>query len=248
MQSWIFQANPKVFKIDEFLASAPDQCLWRVSKYAREIGRGHRVFLWRALGKGARSDSGIFGRAEVIALSSPQEPGTAQEDFWIDQGNKKRREPRARIGGLSIGSTPDLSLAAVECDPILKNMGFLRNRQGTNFSILEQYADRLETLWANRAAPWSRDDLAVALQAGRLDPSLAQHGPSNTPVAEAAVRLGRTTSAVAARARMFLNLAAGSGTAPADLLAVWNEFLDSASSRLDEAKLDTEIARISAAV
>ena len=90
MTTWIFQATPDDFKIDEFIASKPSECLWRVSRYEKEIAVGDTVFLWRAKGK-AIAESAIFGRAKVIEAASVQKPGSAQRDYWTKVPDRDSR-------------------------------------------------------------------------------------------------------------------------------------------------------------
>lgn len=241
-KSWIFQATPKVFRVDEFMAAKPERCLWRVSCYVTEILPGDRVFLWRARGAGPRAQSGVLGRAAVIEAPLLRRPGSAQEDFWLGDADKTRLETRAMIAIESVAAiSRHLSLPSVELDPVLKDMEFLRHREGTNFRLAEDHASRLNALWHNKDKGWSRDDLVVALQVSRLHPTLIQHGPEGKPIAEAALLLGRALSAVATQARMFIEPAM-----PTALQAVWDEFFDPASGGFSDAKLGTEIVRISA--
>lgn len=38
--AWIFQGNPKIFDIDDYLARYPELVYWRAPRYQREIAVG----------------------------------------------------------------------------------------------------------------------------------------------------------------------------------------------------------------
>jgi hypothetical protein len=51
MHAWIFQGNPDDFDIDGYLATAPAQFPWLVTRYGKEIEVGDRVYIWRNQGQ-----------------------------------------------------------------------------------------------------------------------------------------------------------------------------------------------------
>jgi hypothetical protein len=70
MRTWIFQGNPDDFDLDAFLATAPIQFPWLVTRYGDEISVGDRVYIWRTQGK-QKGVAGIIAEAQVIAPVAP---------------------------------------------------------------------------------------------------------------------------------------------------------------------------------
>ena len=68
-QTWIFQGNPDEYDMDGYLASRPSQVVWLVTRYAKDILPGDRVYLWRNQGK-AKAVAGVI--AEAIVTEAPQ--------------------------------------------------------------------------------------------------------------------------------------------------------------------------------
>jgi hypothetical protein len=52
MRTWIFQGNPDELDLNAYLATAPIQLLWLVTRYGDEISVGDRVYIWRTQGDG----------------------------------------------------------------------------------------------------------------------------------------------------------------------------------------------------
>src|ERR1700722_10446111 len=68
--AWLFQSNPVLYDLRGALRSLKEQ-VWSVSRYAREIRTGDRVYLWEAGREG-----GIVGLAEIseAARLQPEPP------------------------------------------------------------------------------------------------------------------------------------------------------------------------------
>jgi len=165
--TWIFQATPTDFEIDEFVSTKPDSCLWRVSRYVSEISVGDKVFLWRAKGK-EWIRAGIFGRAEVKKPPRAQQPDRAQRDFWKKVGDRHAVEHRALIGDIVLLEARNLIPRDWLQNPVdqsISDLSILSQAQGTNFRVTHVQAERLDALWSRVGQPWSRDELAVVLLA-----------------------------------------------------------------------------------
>ena len=73
MSYFIFQGNPELFQINEYIDAAIDtntNVRWLVTRYANEITVGDEVFLWRSAGKEPEK-SGVVGYTRVIPLPAP---------------------------------------------------------------------------------------------------------------------------------------------------------------------------------
>ena len=71
MTSWIFQGNPKKFRIDEYLRNR-QLITWEIRQmhFKDKISTGDEVFIWRADGDKTGS-GGIVAKGEI--LSRPTE-------------------------------------------------------------------------------------------------------------------------------------------------------------------------------
>lgn len=63
-QIWIFQANPRLYNIDQALLSLPEMT-WLVSSHKEHIGPGDKVFLWKS-----GPEAAIIAEASVLAPPS----------------------------------------------------------------------------------------------------------------------------------------------------------------------------------
>ncbi len=81
MAGWIFQADPRKFDINRYLADGHTCIWWSLNQHRNEVHIGDEVFLWRSKNeKGARS--GIIARAMVV--SEPHEEVPAHEGIVSD--------------------------------------------------------------------------------------------------------------------------------------------------------------------
>jgi hypothetical protein len=212
--TWIFQATPKDFRIDDFVKTSPSECLWRVSRYQRELRLGDTVFLWRAKGN-TNIEGGIFGRAEIIRTAIVIAPDFAQQDFWISTSDKHSKEPRALLGAISLNDS---------CNPICRTT--LMNDPITG-NLSEAEARRLVALLQSHRTPFSRDDLSAVLAAyvGAGMPPPEKVVPAIA--VEVAIKIGRTVPLVRGEMEEFAILCHDdprvTSYAPPLRLAVWKE-------------------------
>jgi hypothetical protein len=225
--TWIFQATPKDFRIDDFVKTSPSECLWRVSRYQRELRLGDTVFLWRAKGN-TNIEGGIFGRAEIIRTAILIAPDFAQQDFWISTSDKYSKEPRALLGAISLNdSCNPICRTTLMNDPITGNLSILSQAQGTNFRVSEPEARRLVALLQSHRTPFSRDDLSTVLAAyvGAGMPPPEKVVPAIA--VEVAIKIGRTVPLVRGEMEEFAKLCHDdprvTSYAPPLRLAVWKE-------------------------
>ena len=87
MATWVFQATPKVFDIDNYVARYPELVYWRTPRHAKKIFVGGRAFLWRS---GPTSGAIAIG----VVVEAPT-PGSAV------------RHPEALGNGLWRADQPD---------------------------------------------------------------------------------------------------------------------------------------------
>jgi hypothetical protein len=46
--AWVFQGNPKIFDIDDYVARYPELIYWRTPRHQSQITVGDRAIIWRA--------------------------------------------------------------------------------------------------------------------------------------------------------------------------------------------------------
>lgn len=131
--AWLFQSNPVLYDLRGALGLLREQ-VWSVSRYAREIRTGDRVYLWEAGRQG-----GIAAVAEIRepARSQPEPP--EQLRFARDAGAFAGDRLRARLRILQI-IEPVIPRQAIASNPELTALGVLRCSRGTNFRLsLDQW-------------------------------------------------------------------------------------------------------------
>lgn len=143
--AWLFQSNPVLYDLRGALHSLKEQ-VWTVSRYAKCIMRGDRVYLWEAGREG-----GIAGVAEIAepAQLRPEPPEQLPFARIAEAFAGERLRARLRILRIvepviprqSVGSTPGLS-----------ELGVLRCSRGTNFRLSLDQWQALNSLIASSGA------------------------------------------------------------------------------------------------
>jgi len=126
MSSWIFQANPRHFDIDEALAKL-SQIRWRVPQYTSSIVPGDAVVLWRS-GK----EAGIVGVGRVIGAPADLAISADEQPFVLEpteEGHTTTRVP------LAILPVPFISKAQVAAIAGWSGHQILTAPMGTVFPI-----------------------------------------------------------------------------------------------------------------
>ncbi len=126
--AWIYQANPKLYKLDIKLKEDHGQSvIWKSSNFFDEIQSGDRVYFWQASG-GKPHLSGFYGWGRVESVP------------FMDQGNKKIKLIYEGMFKPFIPKTEILN------DSNLNGMTILRSPMGVNFRLSNQEATTLGKL------------------------------------------------------------------------------------------------------
>ena len=133
-RSWIFQGNPKLFRIDEYLASR-SEVVWSVNQNKLEIEPGDRVYLWRS---GAAAGIVAIGRVVSKVQSMPDDV----PELWIGPA-RQDSGPADRVC-VRVLKRQEPALSRERVMKVLPKLTFLRASQGTNFPISEGEADTLD--------------------------------------------------------------------------------------------------------
>jgi len=124
-RTWIFQGNPGIFKMNEYLESRKE-CSWTVKQYAAEIKTGDRVYIWRA-----GESSGIVAVAESISDVSIQ-PDDFSE-YWIEAPKDNEKKERVRLRLLDVRVRNPLLRSEIRKK--LPDLRIINAPQGTNFPV-----------------------------------------------------------------------------------------------------------------
>jgi hypothetical protein len=137
--AWLFQSNPALYDLRGALVSLREQ-VWSVSRYAKEISIGDRVYLWEAGRQG-----GIAGVAEITEPPRVQPEPPVQHPFARVPQAFAGERPRTRLGILSV-IDPVISRQSIVCSPELCGLGVLRCSRGTNFRLTVDQWQALNSL------------------------------------------------------------------------------------------------------
>lgn len=167
MNSWIFQGNPNIFKIDQYVSERVN--IWwtiRQKHFINQFALGDEVYLWRSDG-GKRGTGGIIARTIVIGAIEERTDGEAKE-LWLTDGwaiPELRIPLRVLEVRLSNGFIPRLFL---ESHPILKDLRILHMRSETNYLLTEEQAYELHKIWGVKSEYPDEADEAISFPEGIL--------------------------------------------------------------------------------
>lgn len=146
--TWIFQGNPKVFDIDNYVKN--HKYIWwslRQEYYQDKIEIGDEVFLWRSDG-GRRGTGGILAKAKVVSLPQEETDDENAEDYWhTDDGANSYLAIKLEVLDVRLGEGFISRLSLLE-HPVLKNLLILRLRQQTNYLLSVEHANEINKLWS----------------------------------------------------------------------------------------------------
>jgi len=154
--SWIFQGNPKVFDIDDYLTRYP-LIYWRTPTHKKSISLGDRAFMWRA-----GENAGIIASGKVVELpaleSELKNPEALGADLWKDDELAERRfDPQAfKVGILldSVRLTNEEGMiprTVFKDDPLLARNTIMRQANATVFAVTPLETARIEELWGSKS-------------------------------------------------------------------------------------------------
>lgn len=137
--AWLFQSNPALYDLRGALCSLKEQ-VWSVSRYAREIAAGDRVYLWEAGRQG-----GIAGIAEIQEPARLQPEPPEQFPFARVAGAFAGDRVRARLRILSVIEPLIARQTILSCQG-LSALDVLRCSRGTNFRLSVGESSAIEDL------------------------------------------------------------------------------------------------------
>jgi hypothetical protein len=143
--AWIFQARPREWDVDAFLADvaadrvAPET-VWLVTDHANEIAPDDRVFLWRA---GARPGVLALGRVAGPVAWLPDDTS----EYRCSAAGRKFDGERRRVPlTLERILAKPLTRERLRVEPETADLSILRSAEGTNFPVDPSQHTALERL------------------------------------------------------------------------------------------------------
>lgn len=162
---WIFQANPKFYRILEALQSL-DRMQFLASRYKERIRVGDDVLIWMS-----GNHAGIYAQARVVEAVQERSSDGDDASFWTDPGAGATAKPRVVLAIERRFLANPVLRATISATDGLDSMLILRQPNGTNFPVgadewqcLRQLLPIEETrdsapdvlVWANKRARGGR--------------------------------------------------------------------------------------------
>ncbi|MCC9604570.1 EVE domain-containing protein [Blastopirellula sp. JC732] len=137
-RSWIFQAIPQYFDLNEALKHIRI-FRWRIKQFKNEIRAGDDVFLWLA-----GSDGGVVARGTVV--TDPLDMEDSQEELpFVKEADKDKDRLSAAVEINTVFGVP-VQREDLKAHPVLSSISILKQSRGTNFALTEDEADSLDAL------------------------------------------------------------------------------------------------------
>jgi len=134
---WIFQANPKYYRILEALQKL-DRLQFLTNRYKDRIHIGDMVLLWMS-----GSYAGIYAQARVVEGVADRKPGGDDAAFWVDPTSEFSARPRVTLEVEKRFLGSPITKTTIEATEGLATLMILRQPNGTNFPV---NADQWELL------------------------------------------------------------------------------------------------------
>lgn len=138
MAYWLFQANPKYYRITDAIRDL-DTMPWLVTRYSKDMAVGDGVLVWIA-----GNEAGIYAIAEIIATPQPLD-NLPDAQYWVDS-NRAQGKTFAQIRFLRKLLGQPLRKKELKEDQILKNLLVMRAPNSTNFKVTLEEWERVNQL------------------------------------------------------------------------------------------------------
>jgi len=155
MAGWVFQGNPKIFDMDDYLSRYTRLIYWRTNRYVDQIGLGDSVFIWRA---GAQAGVVAVGRVTElpIAARSVAHREALGTDLWVKKaGNGDPDELKTGIELHDIRLSVDEGMVLrenVAADLVLATSMIIKVPNGTVFKLSSDECDALGDHWGAKSS------------------------------------------------------------------------------------------------
>ncbi|HHG8515366.1 TPA: HNH endonuclease [Legionella pneumophila] len=149
-KSWIFQANPQRFDINQYLINCSNHnnyIYFQINQHKKDIKVDDIAFIWRTKSSSKNNPRGIIAYGLIEEINPRNKviyPKALEENLWND---KKDINKSGLVAGIKI--IEKYSNADMITDEILKDelfIGFSKYWQQTNFSLSNEQADLVSRL------------------------------------------------------------------------------------------------------
>ena len=131
-RTWIFQANPTLYRIAESLRTEGEE-KWNLRQHQRDVQVSDRVLIWMSGKRAGIYAVGAVKTAPVVEADTPKGIG-----YWNDKRQGYRPIARVWVQYEQVLLDRPLLRDFLLCDPDLWNMKILRSPRGTNFAVTEE--------------------------------------------------------------------------------------------------------------
>jgi hypothetical protein len=143
MNSWIFQANPKFYRVDEALKVLSEHT-WLTNQHAKYIAAGDTVFIWRCGKNAALVASGTVLTSPSLLEVAPEERKFEGEPLKFD-GKRMRVKVQTRV------IVPPIPREMILKRPELSSMAVCKGCTGTNFALPAEAAAAIDRIIDTRS-------------------------------------------------------------------------------------------------
>jgi hypothetical protein len=135
--AWIFQGNPKTFRVDDYLKSR-EEFYWTIKQNKKLIKIGDVVYIWRSGEKaGVVAVAQIISNVEVVSDDSTK--------YWIQKPDSNSGE-KERVKLRMLECRVDNPVLKQDIKVHLPDWSFIKSPQGTNFRVSIEQAEVLNNL------------------------------------------------------------------------------------------------------
>jgi len=133
---WIFQTNPKRYKIVEVLSDNNiTEEVWETNQHEKEIKHGDYAFIWMC-GK----EAGIYALTKIISDPILMKDSKQAAKYWIHEFDKNNTKPRVKIEFILKFTNNPIFRKEIKEIPELNEMSIMKFASGTNFKVtLEEW-------------------------------------------------------------------------------------------------------------
>ena len=150
--SWIFQGNPKKFRVDEYLENN-DFFTWTIRQkhFKDDISRGDVVYIWRS-NAGKPESGGIIARGKI--LSHPEELPDDAHEYWIEEPeNFYELRVKIELEDLRLNEEEGmLKRIDLKKDETLKDLRIFNNwgHVEVNHKLEPKHSKHIDHLWESK--------------------------------------------------------------------------------------------------
>jgi len=150
MAGWIFQANPRRFDINRYLADGHTYIWWSLNQHRNEVHIGDEVFLWRSNNERGIG-SGIIARTMVVSELHEEVPVDEwiASDYWHEEAEGNGNAPCVKLELLELKLTEGQYISRAACleNEVLQGLGIIKMAQRTNYVLHGEELNEVRRLW-----------------------------------------------------------------------------------------------------